>query len=224
MRFLGISIGRKEDSILDGVGQHLGVVRKTVDAFVGLVHASAKGDDQEAAVQLKAVLDGESKADEVHRDLSMRIAQGAFFGGVREDMLNLLEKIDNIADSAKDAARLLGQEEQLDQFSRSILGSEDMQKFLANLVGAVSALEELISALKLGRKETLSRIHKVEEAEEAADQNKVDLLRALFASGQKPDPVTVIQMRDFLSGSDDIADNSEDASDVVLVLIAKGYD
>jgi len=224
MRFLGISIGRREDSILDGVGQHLGVVRDTVDAFVGLVNCSAKGDDQGAAVQLKAVLDGESKADEVHRDLSMRIAQGAFFGGVREDMLNLLEKIDNIADSAKDAARLLGQEEQLDQFSRSILGSEDMQKFLANLVGAVSALEELISALKLGRKETLSRIHKVEEAEEAADQNKVDLLRALFASDQKPDPVTVIQMRDFLSGSDDVADNAEDASDVVLVLIAKGYD
>jgi len=35
--------------------------------------------------------------------------------------------------------------------------------------------------------------------------------------------VTVIQLRDFIFVSDDIADNAEDASDVILVLIAKGY-
>ncbi|HYC26528.1 MAG TPA: DUF47 family protein [Nitrososphaerales archaeon] len=128
MRFL--NFGKKEDGIVQGVEDHLGVVRQTVDSFVKLVDSSAKGDDAGASAGLKGVLDGESKADDVHRNLSMQIAQGAFFGGVREDMLNLLEEIDNIADAAKDAARLLGQEEQLDDFSRSILSSDSMKKFL----------------------------------------------------------------------------------------------
>jgi hypothetical protein len=37
------------------------------------------------------------------------------------------------------------------------------------------------------------------------------------------DAVSVIGLRDFLFASDDIADNAENASDVVLVLVAKGY-
>jgi uncharacterized protein Yka (UPF0111/DUF47 family) len=37
------------------------------------------------------------------------------------------------------------------------------------------------------------------------------------------DPVSIIELRDFIFASDEIADNSERASDVVLVLVAKGY-
>ena len=172
----------------------------------------------------QAVLDGESKADDLHRSLSMQIAQGAFFGGVREDMLNLLEKIESIAHTAKDASRLIGQEEQLDDFSRSILSSENMRQFLSNQVAAVSALADLIAAFKLGKNEVLARIHNVEEFEEKADLNKADLLKQTFTVEGRTNPVSVIQMRDFVSTSDNIADNAEDASDVVLVLIAKGYD
>lgn len=224
MKIPFIHVRNKEDVIIGGIENHLAVVKKTVDDFVKLVGAAATGDDQAAKKLFEGVLDGEEEADDVHRKLSMQIAQGAFFGGVREDMLNLLEEIDNIADAAKDAARFLEQEEQLDAFVRTLLGSDDMKKFLANLLAAVDALGDLIAAFKVGRKEVLSKIHRVEEFEEAADTNKIDWLRQLFADPEKSNPVTVIQMRDFISASDDIADNAEDASDVVLVLMAKGYD
>ena len=49
----------------------------------------------------------EKKADEIHREIVNSICEGVFFGGIREDILNLLEKIDNIADSAKDSAKIL---------------------------------------------------------------------------------------------------------------------
>jgi len=183
------------------------------------------GTDQAEGKRLfQLVLDGESEADSVHRTLSMAIAEGAFFGGIREDILNLLETMDNVADSAKDAARFLESEEDLDDFALSLLKSEEMQLFVSNLQSAVGALGNLIAAFNLGKKELLARIPTVEEWEEAADTVKDQLMKQLFKSSSNPNPVTVIQMRDFLFVADDIADYSEDSSDVILILAAKGYD
>ncbi|MDA4129001.1 MAG: DUF47 family protein [Thaumarchaeota archaeon] len=218
------SFGRKENAIVAGVENHLGIVMETVSNFAKLLGAATAGNNADAEKSFAAVLTGEKKADDVHRRLSMEIAEGAFFGGVREDILDLLEKIDNVADSAKDASRFLAVEGALDPFAISLLKSSAMSKFVENQIGAVAALQNLVSAFKIGKMEMLLRIPKVEEFEEAADSNKDELWKALFKREGSPDPVTVIQMRDFIAVTDDIADSAEDASDVVLVLVAKGYD
>ena len=209
---------------MDGIEGYFAVVEKTAGAFVSLVNAVAGGNPAEAKRQFQLVLDGESEADRVHRTLSMGIAEGAFFGGIREDILNLLETMDNIADSSKDAARFLESEEDLDEFALGLLRSDDMKHFLASIREAVAALGKLLAAFRLSKKEILSRVAAVEEWEEDADTSKDLLMKRLFRSSPRPDPVTVIQMRDFLFVADDVADYAEDSSDVVLVLAAKGYD
>lgn len=224
MKFPIFSFGRRENVLVDGIQSHLAVVMETVTSFTLLVESAAAGDTVAAKNHFGAVLAGEKRADEVHRELSMEIAEGAFFGGVREDILALLEKIDNIADSAKDASRFLAAEGTLDPLAIGLLKSQEMGGFVRNLVAAVRALQELVAAFKDGKKEILARIPKVEEFEEAADSWKDLLWKQLFSATNRPDPVTVIQMRDFIAVADDIADNSEDASDVALVLVAKGYD
>ena len=224
MKLSIFSFGRKENAIVGGLENHLSIVIETVVNFTKLLNSAAIGNREEVEKFFAAVLRGEKSSDDIHRRLSMEIAEGAFFGGVREDILALLEKIDNIADSAKDASRFLAVESPLDPFAISILKLPEMSKFVENQVGSVSALLDLVAAFKIGKKEMLSRIPKVEEFEEAADSNKDELWKALFQRDGSPDPVSVIQMRDFISVTDDIADNAEDASDVVLVLVAKGYD
>ena len=219
----GFSINRRERAILDGVGSHLGAVKRSVEDFGGLVDSLSSGDAASAGRFFDAVMGDETKADTIHRDLSLRVANGAFFGGVREDILALLEKIDDIADSAKDASRLLNVELGMDGPAIELLRSDGMRLFIADLKGAVSALENLIAAFTISKKEVLARVHSVEEFEESADSRKDVLLRELFKDASKLNPVTVIQLRDFIFVADDIADNAEDASDVVLVLIAKGY-
>jgi predicted phosphate transport protein (TIGR00153 family) len=195
-----------------------------VESFAQLVDTVGKDGAAAGRVFFEGVIAGEKEADEVHKELSTQIAEGAFFGGIREDMLNLLEKIDNIADSAKDASRFLESEASLDAFALSFLRSDEMAKFVANLKKAVHTLSDLVAAFRTSRKEILERLHGVEEFEEAADTNKDQLMKQLFSNDVQPNPITVIQLRDFLFVADDIADNAEDASDVVLVLVAKGYD
>jgi uncharacterized protein Yka (UPF0111/DUF47 family) len=70
----------------------------------------------------------------------------------------------------------------------------------------------------------LAGIQKVLNFEKEADISKDKLYRMIFANATLSDPITIIQMRDFVFATDGIADNASHASDVVLVLVAKGYD
>ncbi len=88
------------------------------------------------------VFELESNAADAKRDLSTQIAEGAFFGGVREDMINLLDKIWKIADKAKDAARLITLARVTDPKAREILRSEDMRSFSRTSTMAVVALQQ----------------------------------------------------------------------------------
>ncbi len=142
---------------------------------------------------------------------------------MREDIINLIQTDDHIADSAKDAARLLVIGAEAARGYLELLKSEHMLSFQGNLLSAVTALETLIQALQVNKKAVLARVRAVEDFEEAADTEKDQLLRQLFNKPRTMDPVSIIELRDFIFASDEIADNSERASDVVLVLVAKGY-
>ncbi len=218
-----LSVNRRERDIFNGVLSLVDTIAKTVDAFEASVIAWGEGDAKTATEMVGKVFEGETKADELHRKLSLKIAEGAFFGGVREDILNLLEKVDNIADSAKDAARFLASDSRLTTEAKDRLGSEQMRQFLAGLKAAVAALTTLVEALQMGKKEALARVDLVEKFEEEADTHKDAFLKDLFSTSHSMNPVTVIQLRDFVFVADNVADNAEDASDVILVLIAKGY-
>ena len=219
----GVAFGRRESDIIRRMQDDLRIVRETEQELPALVAAAAEGDVATSRSKRDRIFELESKAADAKRSLSAQIAEGAFFGGVREDMINLLDKIAKIADKAKDAARLITLAEVTDANAREILRSEDMKQFLENLDQAVVALQSLIEAMAIDRKTVLERVHAVEEYEEWADTFKQNVLSALFERSRGIDPVTVILVRDFVFCADDVADNAEYASDVVLVLVAKGY-
>jgi predicted phosphate transport protein (TIGR00153 family) len=221
-RFPSFSLGGRERSILQGVQDHLSTVRSCVVAYQDLVKASAERGAS-AEPLYKKVFELEADANGIHRGLSQRIAEGAFFGGVREDILNLLATDDSIANTAKDAARLLVIGETDEGSLATVLANDHMTRFQQALLDSVDALVQLISALQTDKKTVLSKVHFVEDYEEQADIEKDHLLRELFGMRKTLDPVSIIQLRDFVFASDNIADNAENSSDVVLVLVAKGY-
>lgn len=157
----GVTFSRKEGTIVRGILDYLVMVRETERELPGLVAAVAQGENASCRERRNKIFDLEAKVDAAHRDLSTQIAEGAFFGGVREDMLNLIERIDDIADKAKDAARLITLAEITDEKAREILRSEDSRQFFANLDLAVVALQRLIEAFEIDRKTVLERVHTV---------------------------------------------------------------
>ena len=156
------------------------------------------------------------------RSSELKIAEGAFFGGVREDILNLIGEIDTIARAAKDAARLLvlGTEGEV---CPDILKNDHMPRFLDYLASSLSSLEQAVKSLQTDRKAVVIQAQHIDKLEEQADTEKAALLEALLKLPRTLDPVTTIQLRDFIFAADNIADYSVNASDVLIVLVAKGY-
>lgn len=220
----GVAFGNREPSILKRMLEDVTLVRQTELALAGLVGAVARGDMASRLEKRTAVFELESEAAALHRELSTQIAEGAFFGGVREDILDLIAKVYSIADKAKDAARLITLTDVTNADAISLIRSDDMKQFLTNLDNAVVSLQSVIEAFGIDRATVLERVHVVERYEEEADTYKNNMLMALFQRDAGAiDPVTLMLVRDFLFCADDVADRAEDASDVAIVLVAKGY-
>jgi predicted phosphate transport protein (TIGR00153 family) len=206
---------------MEGIESQVAVVEECVATFRGLVSAVSNADPTAFALRDK-VFQLESMAQDMGRSSELKIAEGAFFGGVREDILNLIGEIDTIARATKDAARLLvfGTE---GEACPDILKNDHMPKFLDYLASSLASLGQAVKSLQTDRKSVVIQAQNVDKLEEEADAEKAALLEALLKPPRTLDPVTTIQLRDFIFAADNIADYSVNASDVLIVLVAKGY-
>ena len=196
---------------------------KTVESFERFVRLVGKVKWEDASSEYRNIARLETEADKFHREGNTKIAHGAFFGGIREDILNLMEKIDSIADSAKDSPKVLLEKRLDDELAAKVFNSSHMIQFVESCVKAVIALHDVVKALGINRKEVLSKVHVVEDFEEVADSHKEAVKAMISSMASKTDLLSIIQLRDFTNLVDNIADNAEDATDVILILVAKGY-
>ena len=166
----------------------------------------------------------ETNADAVHLKAVEEISSGSFFGGVREDILLLLEEIDSIADAAKDSTRIFVQREISNQ-AVDYMFRKDVLSYVHKLIETVEELKKALKALqeKNAKNKVVKLSVQVERREEEADEIRDSILENLLKNEINVDPLDIVMLREFLVKADDVADNAEDASDVLLTLIAKGY-
>lgn len=164
----------------------------------------------------------EDKEDDLHRSLVREIVTGSFFGGIRTDFLNLLEYIDNIADEAKDAGKAFYLQ-RIKKESIDYLFRRDVVGFIAACVRTTELFRESILALEKEKVDVLAQVEKVERSEEEADTIRYNVLENLLKNEVNADVLDIVMLKDFLNIADGIADNAEDGSDVLQILVAKGY-
>jgi len=179
--------------------------------------------DYEAVTSEYAIIDDiEGKLDQDHRDLVREICTGSFFGGIREDLLALLENIDSIADASKDAAKIF-RERRVPQDVVDYFFKADVEEFLAKCIDATKVFREDIKALEKSKSEVLLLSEEVEQREEEADALRNGVIEHLFRNEINGSALDIIMLKDFLVTADDVADNAEHGSDVLQILVAKGY-
>ncbi len=217
------SLKRREEEVFDFIDKQLNLTIAAVDHLCESLKY-LKALDFEAFKRNYSEIDYlEKKADDIHRKIVEEICKGAFFGGIREDLLNMLEKVDNVADSAKDSAKILMLRKLEDGIIDYIFEDDDLMDFLSNCLISVMKLKEVINGLGKGRNFAFEHVEAVEKHEERADELKARVLKRIFEKAEEFNVLSVILLKDFINVADDIADNAEDASDIILILIAKGY-
>ncbi len=102
--------------------------------------------------EFEAISDLESQADRERRSLVRVLCTGSFFGGIREDLLTLLELIGNISHASRHSAMVFHDmrvpKEVIDYFFQ-----EDVASFITACISASQLLKTAIQALEKNKEE-----------------------------------------------------------------------
>ena len=202
--------------------EHTRLVLDSVDNFQNMIESLRLLDLEKARKFEEMVEKFETDADEIHRENVSQICKGSFFGYLREDILQFMELTDSVADSAKEASRALTLRKVPEQMLTKFLTDTTMN-YVKESTNTAKSLLDVIKALNMKRDIVIEKVRIVEQLEENADALKNKVFQELYSRSDEYDTLTVLQLKEFIEATDNIADSAEDASDVVLVMLAKGY-
>jgi len=213
---------KREKRVLDLVAQHLAMVQRCAKELKNMISSVEQMNWHLVKSQAEIISRYESMADDLHREAVIQIAQGAFFAGMREDFLDLLEKMDDIADASQDAARAIAEA----PIDRKVLGylqkgNSTLNQLLDCIEESVSTLGESVESLRTNAEVAVNKSLDVEKAEEAADQIKSELISRLSEHRQHMDVLAYLQVKEAIFKLDEVADAAEDCSDLVITIVVK---
>ena len=213
---------KREKRVLDLIAEHLEIVQRCVRELKNIISAIEQTNWALVRDQAEIVSRFESMADDLHREAVIQIAQGAFFAGMREDFLDLIEKMDDIADASQEAARVIAEA----PIEREILqhlqeGDSTLGKLVECVYKCVMTLGESIESLRTNAEVAVNKSLEVERIEEAADKVKSELISKLAAHRHEIDALSYLQVKETIFKLDEVADAAENCSDLVITIVVK---
>lgn len=207
-------MGKKEDRVRDGVLDHLEVVGEAVATLDEATRAYLD-DDPDLLEVAQRVDDLESEADTIRRDTERVLFEGAFLPSHREDYFLLLERLDEVADKAEDAAKavVLTRPKIPDPLEGDILA------MLEQTIEMSARLETTVRALFEDTGRIASLVGDLKTFEEEIDQAEFEIVEALFASDlETADKILVKDLVEMLAR---VSDMIEDVGDHIAILLVK---
>ena len=159
---------KKEEDLLARIINYTILVGKTVEKLKELIELLIKKEGKRKITSIFSEIDMlETEADEVRRKLTEEIAAGSFFSYLREDFLLLLETIDDIADSAKDASKILIESKLNEESILFLFHNSGGIRYVDSLLNTVRMLIKCLESLrKVPPKKLISLVRSVELSEE----------------------------------------------------------
>ncbi len=158
----------------------------------------------------------EHEADVIRKQLTLDIIRDEIMFVGYEDLLRFVYKTDSIADWAHTADRYLALFE--GAFTSEV--KTRLRQLTELEVKTVKKLYEVVEGLnKKSKEEVLAGCSEIETLEEVADDEKRELLKAIFKSNYNTPQMMIL--RDLAEAIEDICDLSEIVGDQVRVLLAE---
>jgi predicted phosphate transport protein (TIGR00153 family) len=207
------SKGRRVDAVKI-LEPHLNLTLNAVKELNEGIKAKLEEKYEDSIKHLKRAGELEEEADVKRRKELKELAKGVLPPLSREDLLNLTDSLDKIADSAKMTAKLT----LLVSFINLPKEIKDGLIKLSSL--AVKCSEKLVEAILWMNKDfntTLSLINEVEEIEEDSDEEYDSIRRFLYNS--ELGSTQLVFINELARGLETIADWCEDTGDLATIII-----
>lgn len=203
-------IFKKEKAVRKLVLSHLDEVQTCLAETRSLLEEFLSGNADAVNERALEVIEIESRADLLEREIRDRLLDGAFLPHIRSDVYRLVEAVDAIAGKSEDVARFLrtqnpnipeSMEEQfLKLFRRSLDCFHELRKALRDYFKPKGKIENLHE-----------HVGRVSDLETEVDQLELELALQIFSS--ELDLCEKIHLEQLVKRIADLADLSEDAAD-----------
>jgi len=190
------------------VAQGLGFLKEAVELYL-------EGDKEGCELKTRVVEQMETKADEAKREAEKTLYEGSYLPLFREDLLDLMELIDDVADEAEKIADFLS----IENPEIPSPWNEKIREIIEKGILAFNLFRESFMLLHEDTQKAFSHAHKVKEVEKEVDRLQDGLNREIFQSNLQL--AHKIQLRDLVISMGFISDSSENAADKISMISIK---
>lgn len=209
----------KESVVENHSRKHAQLVFECVKRLEDLMESFYQNDMNSFDEKVVEISQLEHKADIIRRTMEFEFYKGAFLPFDREDRIILAELVDSVADMTKEAAYGI----QLSSVKFPSIFQSDFIELIEGVKKGVLVLKECIEMLDVDLGMAITKAHEIEEIEERVDETERMIIKKLYESyrNNEFDLLTLLELRETVRRLGNIVDRAEDASDRVLIIVAK---
>ena len=208
---------RKETKALTTVQRHLALTTGIVEDLEKAIRAAIKGDLKEMQTCIERVANSEKEADRLRRNVMDEISTGELSPTDREDLMDLVKRVDMVADWSRESTRILGAIPM--EYVPTPIKDASIE-MVVSVKQCTISLQKCVNKMMTRPEEALQAADAVEREEEKVDDihekarillGKEDVLRAGIA----------VLIGQLFEAIEMIADSCEDACDQVRVITVR---
>jgi predicted phosphate transport protein (TIGR00153 family) len=208
---------RRETKALAIVQRHLALTTGIVEDLENAIAAAIKMDKKEMQKCIERVTSGEKEADTLRRNVMDDISKGELSPIERVDLMDLVKRVDMVADWSRESTRVLGAIP-MEHVPESI--KDEFIEMVKNVKGCTVSLQKCVNKMMEKPEDALQAADAVEREEEKVDDIH-EKARALLGREELPKAGVAILVSQLFEALEMIADACEDACDQVRIIIVR---
>jgi len=208
---------RRETKALMTIQRHLALTTVIVEDLEKAVTAAIKENQEEKQKSIERVGSHEKEADALRRNVMDDISRGELSPMDRVDLMDLVKRIDMVADWSRESTRVLGAIP-MGRVPKSI--KEKFVEMVKNVKECAISLQKCVNKMMTKPEEALQAADEVEREEEKVDDIHEEA-RALLGKEDLPNAGIAILASQLFEALEMIADACEDACDQVRIIMVR---
>jgi predicted phosphate transport protein (TIGR00153 family) len=208
---------RKETKALANIQRHLALTAGIVEDLEKAIRAAVERDLKEMQTCIGRVTSGEKEADSLRRKIMDEISKGELSPTDREDLMDLVKRVDMVADWSRESTRVLGaipMEHVPDTIKNAFI------EMVKSVKECTVSLQKCVNKMMTKPEEALQAADMVEREEEKVDDMH-EKARVLIGKENLPKAGVAILASQLFEALEMIADSCEDVCDQVRVIMVR---
>ncbi len=208
---------RKETKALEAIQRHLSLTTGIVEDLEKAIDAAIKENQKETQNCIQRIVSSEREADTLRRKVMDEVSTGELSSIDREDLMNLVKRIDMVADWSRESTRILGAIP-MKHVPQSI--KDELMEMVRSVKQCAMSLQRCVNKMITKPEEALQAADIVEREEEKVDDTHEEA-RILLGKEELPKAGVAILASQLFEAMEMIADSCEDACDQIRVIVVR---